>query len=252
METKKYRRLGWAGTGYDPRTSRRGYQAVLLAIGLLLPVLEARAGVVTNGNGWGVASVAVWCKPNKPPAAPSHSFTTQFGPAPFAFAGPNLAGCNPNTSVWVNSAGLPNLRVWSGYQRAAGGDITSADDDDLLKFVTPVSEDASGDLYMTGTVISDMVEFEGYMTNSDSGVAQRIEWLDMTDPDEPELLGSLLFVGQGASGLTEPIDMSIPIPSGGLDYLEVHADMLATSLPEPTTVAMLVIGGLGALLRRRF
>jgi hypothetical protein len=208
----------------------------------------AEASYTVNGLGFGTATASVWCAPNAPPAAPNYSATST-GFVPTASFGPGLAGCNPNTSVFVSAGSF-----WRANTQAValGGDTVAWDHS--LSLATPTSPMATTFLDVTATLIDSFtVEFSIDWAGSDAGTAQHLQWFDMSGPTAV-LLGEEVRVGPWSE--TDFIK-TILFPGGGLDtggeeFLVMVSDGVAMStIPEPSTFALAALGLAGMSLKSR-
>jgi hypothetical protein len=157
---------------------------------------------------------------------------SSFGPVTFCAVEYKTAGGHYTTNI-----------------RAKGGDKVVTPNPDLDQYVTPTAEDAFAVMDLSNAVFGSQIEFSGDWTNSDAGVAQSVEWYDVTDPNDPVLLLQSLYIGGGSGS----IDETFSLPGGSISNLAVRVDADVTSVPEPSTVYLVVIGLASAagLYRRR-
>ena len=234
----------------NSRTFLRASVATASLLFAAIPSAEASYSV--NGFGFGTATASVWCAPNAPPAAPNHTGTST-GFVPTKSFGPGLAGCNPNTSVFVSAGSF-----WRSNAQATalGGDTVAWDHS--MSSVTPTSPVATTSLDVLATIIDPTtVEFNIDWAGSDAGTAQHLQWFDMSSPASPVFLGEEFRIGAWSE--TDFIK-TITMPSGGLgsggeEFLVMLSDGVATSIPErvpePSTFALGALGLLGMSWTRR-
>ena len=209
---------------------------VLAQAAALVAVRQAEAwSYRVNGYGWGTVTVKVWCWPNAPPAAPSYSAGGGPGFGATASLGPGLPGCNPLTRVRrTNGALWQNSGPWV----AGGGDTVGGHD--LYPLVTPTSLVADGDLDVAASILSSTsAMFTITWHGSDPGVAAHLEWYE-----GGTLLADKLRIGPWSETIFVAITSIGPI-----EDVEMVASGVATSLPEPGTLALLGLG-LAPVLRR--
>lgn len=216
--------------------------------------LAFAAAVMTAAPAWadvkvdkGVVSGTVKVYKKKGDAMPAFQQNLA-GTVPYILNLQNLGnGLDDKTKVQLTlPANTPNGQ-WRWEAKAAGGNVVAWEDPNLEDLVTPTSEEAQATLALDGQLLGSQMLFTGSWLNSDAGVAQRVRWYDVTSPGSPSLLAELLWVG-GGSG---PIDQMISLPGGSMSNLMVEHDGIVTSIPEPASLGLLLIGGVATMMRRR-
>jgi hypothetical protein len=131
--------------------------------------------------------------------------------------------------------------------------------DDTLPPVTPQLFNPSASMQLSGSILSPTsVQFSGDWAG-DAGTLQTLEFFDVSNPSDPVQLGpEMFFWGSGSGGGSQPLDFvisGITNVSGTddelMNNLQVQAQSIAESVPEPDSTALLAIGALGFLVRRR-
>src|SRR5207237_4936281 len=134
---------------------------------------------------------------------------------------------------------------------AAGGDAVAGPPSDALSnLVTPTlplsfAGIILNGIYNGGPTASFVISWYG----NDPGDAASLRWLDMTDPTSPTVLAYQQRVGPW----NEYFVLDVPVPSGDPSLLVVEGAAVATSTPEPASVALVALGllTLAGVARRR-
>lgn len=231
--------------------SRKTGVGLAMIAAALLTSTAAHAGLAVNAYGFGFARLDVWGAPNQPPADPTH--TLSFGGLwPAAILGPNLVNCHPDTFAVTAATGpQPFTYQFNTSGRAVGGDSIGADGAELAAYAVSSSMDAAGDFSFTATVDGPSLRILGNWHGSDSGVVGRIQLFNIDAPNEPYIIYEQLFLNPDGNHDDRIIDLTIPLPAGGIDDLEIRSDMFLSSLPSPSAASLFTLAALATTRSRR-
>jgi hypothetical protein len=267
------------------RTSIPHFIGKLLTGAFFIASINTNAGVVVNGAGFGNSRVSGWSGITPPPAAaytnitsagflPNATLNVRGNPAAYSATGPD-----PNALQSVNTfafaAGAPLWNITMGGTPYAGDDIAGSNPA-LFNLVTPTLYSANVDLTLNAGTIENLttILFTGTF-EGDAGTAASLSFsdifssgsptpLDILDPTGPGTLqtdGSLLFLGSGSGNPTQSFSFTITdsaaLSNSGTNsnylqnYVQADGEFVATSVPEPSSIGLLVVGVLALACRRR-